>query len=86
MLNAVNKPRKQHYSRSISYDKDQKRIELFGRKAYSSETLQFWITNYKAVMAKYDFTRITASLQPLLNIFHKSIESTFRLSLRRGSY
>lgn len=33
-----------------------KRLDLFGWKGYSSATLQFWITNYEAIMAKYDYT------------------------------
>lgn len=36
------------------YDRDRKRLDLFGRKA--STNLQFGIANYKALMAKYNYT------------------------------
>lgn len=51
---AVNKRGKQRYSRTTHYDKEWKRLDLLGRKAYSSTTLHFRVANYEAFMAKYD--------------------------------
>lgn len=39
--------------RTILSDRNWKRLDLFGRKAYSSAMLQFHIVNYEAILAKY---------------------------------
>ncbi|EMP25311.1 hypothetical protein UY3_17637 [Chelonia mydas] len=44
---------KQLQTKTTPYDKGWKRLDLFGRKAYSSATLQFHIANYSALLAKY---------------------------------
>lgn len=38
------------------YDKDWKKLDLLGRKAYSSAALQFRIANYEAFMSRYNHT------------------------------
>ncbi|EMP31279.1 hypothetical protein UY3_11599 [Chelonia mydas] len=51
-VDTVNEHGKQHHTKLTPYDKDWKRLDLFGRKLYSSVILQFRITNYQDVMAK----------------------------------
>lgn len=56
MTDTVNSYGRQHHAKSIPHGKDWKRLNLSGRKAYSSAALQFRIANRKALVAKYDHT------------------------------
>lgn len=51
MVDVVTEQGRQHFWRTTPSDKDQKQLDLFGQKSYT-----FQIMNYKAVMAKYNFT------------------------------
>lgn len=53
-MGAVNELGKQHHAKVTANDKDQKRLDLFGWKSYSSATIQFWIDNTPALMFKYN--------------------------------
>lgn len=54
VINVVNEKRRQHHFRITPFDKDWRRLDLFGHKAYSSSTLQFRIAKYEALLSKYN--------------------------------
>lgn len=45
----------QHCSKSTPYNKDHRRLDLFGHKSYISATLHFRIPNHQALIAKYNY-------------------------------
>ncbi|EMP37873.1 hypothetical protein UY3_04938, partial [Chelonia mydas] len=53
-VEAANQKNKHQFPRSIPTVKDSKRLDLLDRKVYASSTLQFRISNYSAILAKYD--------------------------------
>ncbi|EMP24586.1 hypothetical protein UY3_18352 [Chelonia mydas] len=54
-MDAVAQRTKQPQYRPTPQDKDLKRLDILGRKVYTSSTLQFRIANYSALLASYDF-------------------------------
>ncbi|EMP29920.1 hypothetical protein UY3_12975 [Chelonia mydas] len=50
---------RQHQPKTTPYDKDWKRLYLFGGQTYSSATLQLHIANYEVLLAKYDYNNYT---------------------------
>ncbi|XP_065265986.1 complement factor H-like [Emys orbicularis] len=46
---------RQQYALSILADKEGKRLDLLDCKVFSLASLQFWISNYQALLVKYDF-------------------------------
>lgn len=49
----------QHSTTSTPVDKAVKRLDLLGHKVYSSTALQFHMSNYQALLAKYTFNNYT---------------------------
>lgn len=52
-----------HYQKSPPTDKGSRRLDLLGRKVFSSVGLQFYIVNYRALLAKYDFKTNTSFVE-----------------------
>ncbi|KAH1185326.1 hypothetical protein KIL84_018075 [Mauremys mutica] len=70
IVDTVNLRGYQHQFKSTPYDEDWKCLDLFGRKAYSSATLQFHVANYQALLAKYNYqnyTKLSSFIEELLN-------------------
>ncbi|EMP27626.1 hypothetical protein UY3_15272 [Chelonia mydas] len=55
VVDAVTHWMKQPHCRPTAQEKDLKRLDLLGRKVYTSFTLQFRIANYSTLLASYDF-------------------------------
>lgn len=54
-MEAANYHNKQPQFRSTPQDKEHKWLDRLDRKVYSSATLQFWVANYFALLAKYNY-------------------------------
>lgn len=76
VVDAINSPGHQHEMRVTPCDRDWKHLDLFGRKAYSSATLQFHIASYQALMTKYDYinySKLNNFIEQLLESYCKAI-------------
>ncbi|CAM2097689.1 unnamed protein product [Caretta caretta] len=56
VMDAVAQWTKQPQYRPILQDKDLKNLDVFGRKVYTSSTVQFRIANYSVLLAIYNFS------------------------------
>ncbi|XP_075788149.1 uncharacterized protein LOC106732414 isoform X2 [Pelodiscus sinensis] len=65
VVDAVQQKLKAPQHKPTSADKDSKRLELFGRKVYSSATLALRMANYSALLANHSFDYY-AKFVPLL--------------------
>lgn len=68
VVEAVNQCRKQYQHRSNPQDKVKKRPSVFCCKIYSSATLQFQVSNYSALLVKYDHNNYTKMTEFINNI------------------
>lgn len=58
-------------------------MDLFGCKAYSSATLQFWVANYTALMAKYDHINYS-KLAELIDFIPEDKRDQFKSIILKG--
>lgn len=68
VVEAVNQRGKQQATRITPYDKDWKRQDAMGEKAYSSASLQMRIANYTTLLAKYThqiLDQLSAFIDPM---------------------
>lgn len=55
MVSAANERDRQRQPGPTPKNKDSKRLDLFGRKVYSSASLQLRVANHQALLGRYDF-------------------------------
>lgn len=79
----VNEWGRQHYSMTTPYDKEWKRLNLFGRKGLSSVTLQFRIAIFDAVMAKYNHTNYS-KLSQFIDFILEDKKEQFKSVISEG--
>lgn len=85
VVDVVNEWGKQHFSKSIPYDKDQKKLDLFGG---SSTSQQFYSSGSQTVRWSRPniIFLIVVGLLPLLNICRRNIWSNSNSSFQRANY
>ncbi|EMP28077.1 hypothetical protein UY3_14846 [Chelonia mydas] len=82
-VHIVNSKGCQHHFKSTPYDRDWKHLKLFGRKTYSSASLQFRIANYQALMAKYDYQSYS-KLNSFIERFPDLLKEQFKAMVNKG--
>lgn len=83
IVDAVNSKGRQHQFKSTPYDQDWNNLDLFGRKAYSSATLQFCIANYQPLLAKYSYQNY-AKLSSFIEQLPNSQKEEFKAIVNEG--
>ncbi|EMP32476.1 hypothetical protein UY3_10392 [Chelonia mydas] len=63
VVEAANQKNKHQYFQFTPSDNDNKRLDSFGRKVYSSSKLQYRVANYMALLAKYDHKNYAEVMQ-----------------------
>ncbi|EMP24741.1 hypothetical protein UY3_18195 [Chelonia mydas] len=63
VVNVANQKNESQHFHSTPSDKDNKRLDSFDRKVYSSSTLQFKVVNYAVLLAKYDHKNYAKVMQ-----------------------
>lgn len=82
---ALNSCSRQNHSRATPYDRDWKRLYLFGKKVYSSATLQLRITNYQALIVKYDYTNYN-KLNNFIDKLLETFQDSFKAIIQEGQF
>lgn len=74
---------KQHHPRSTPADKEGKYLDLLGRKVFLSSNLQFRISSYQVLLAKYDFLNYI-KFEEFANSFPQQDHAHFQAFVKEG--
>lgn len=83
VVEAANQRSKQQHFWSMPFDKESKRLDLFGCKVHSSSKLQFKMANYVALLAKYD-DRNYGKFMNFINEITEEQRQQFKLLVSKG--
>lgn len=83
MVQAASERSRQHQPKSTPSVKEVKHLDFFSWKVSCSTNLQFWMANYQALIAKYNFWAIKNSQNFQMNFFQMTASpaSTFQTQL-----
>lgn len=82
VMTAVNEKVKWGWPISAPKYKDAKKLDLFGRKMYSSSGLQFKIANHQALLAHFDYSNWASILKFMDKLLDDAkVESRIQLTL-----